>query len=84
MPTQMHLLGFLIHGPINHTILSWADARDERVAGLSSIRYWQDLARLLKRGCFDGVFFADLPGGRRSLPRAGRRGDPLRCVLADP
>jgi alkanesulfonate monooxygenase SsuD/methylene tetrahydromethanopterin reductase-like flavin-dependent oxidoreductase (luciferase family) len=32
------------------------------VAGLSSIRYWQDLARLLERGCFDGVFFADLPG----------------------
>lgn len=62
MPTQMHLLGFLIHGPINHTLLSWADPRDERVAGLSAIRYWQDLARLFERGCFDGVFFADLPG----------------------
>jgi len=59
---QMHLLSFLIHGPMNHTILSWADPDDERVAGLSSIRYWQDLARLLERGCFDGVFFADLPG----------------------
>ena len=22
---QMHLLSFLIHGPMNHTILSWAD-----------------------------------------------------------
>lgn len=62
MPTQMHLLSFLIHGPMNHTILSWADPRDERVAGLGSIKHWQDLARTLERGRFDGVFFADLPG----------------------
>lgn len=62
MARQMHLISFLIHSPMNHTILSWADAKDERVANLGSIQAWQDLARTLERGRFDAVFFADTPG----------------------
>ena len=61
MSAHIHLIGFLINSPINHTILSWADADDARVAGLGSIAYWQDLARLYEKGGFDGVFFADIP-----------------------
>ncbi len=58
----MHLISFLIHSPMNHTILSWADAKDERLANLGSLKAWQDLARTLEKGRFDAVFFADTPG----------------------
>lgn len=61
MSEHIHLIGFLINSPINHTILSWADRSDARVAGLGSIDYWQNLARLYEKGGFDGVFFADIP-----------------------
>ena len=37
----MHLISFLIHSPMNHTILSWANSQDERVANLGSIGAWQ-------------------------------------------
>lgn len=59
---KMHLVSFLINSPINHTILSWADPNDNRLEALNSVRVWQDLARTLERGCFDGIFFADTPG----------------------
>src|SRR4051812_38329356 len=58
----MHLISFLIHSPINHTILSWANPQDRRLEGLSDLRQWQDLARTLERGLFDALFFADTPG----------------------
>ncbi|CAB3810493.1 NtaA/DmoA family FMN-dependent monooxygenase [Paraburkholderia fynbosensis] len=60
---MMHLFSFLTHSPINHANLSWADPRDERLEGMKSFKYWQDLARTLERGKFDGVFFADTMGG---------------------
>lgn len=62
MPRQMHLISFLIHSPMNHTILSWADPQDERLDHLGSLQAWQALARTLERGRFDAVFFADTPG----------------------
>jgi FMN-dependent oxidoreductase (nitrilotriacetate monooxygenase family) len=58
----MHLISFLINSPINHTILSWADPRDRRLETLGNLKLWQDLARTLERGLFDGIFFADTPG----------------------
>lgn len=63
MSSRIRLLSFLTHSPINHTLLSWTDERDQRLAGLRSFDYWQDLARTLERGCFDGAFFADTLGG---------------------
>ncbi|MGF6873544.1 NtaA/DmoA family FMN-dependent monooxygenase [Paraburkholderia sp. MM5477-R1] len=60
---MMHFLSFLTHSPINHANLSWADERDQRLDGMAGFKYWQDLARTLERGCFDGVFFADTMGG---------------------
>jgi len=62
MPEQMHLVSFLINSPINHTINSWADPKDRRLEMLSSLELWQDFARTLERGKFDGIFFADTPG----------------------
>ena len=59
---HMHLMSFLIHSPMNHTILSWADPKDERLDNLGSIKAWQDLARTLEKGRFDAIFFADTPG----------------------
>lgn len=58
----MHLIGFFIHSPINHTVLSWAQANDQRLEGLQSLEHWQRMARSYERGCFDGIFFADSAG----------------------
>ncbi len=61
MGANMHLIGFMMHTPINHMTLSWADSGDQQLDGLGSTAYWQSVARTLERGCFDGVFFADVP-----------------------
>lgn len=61
MATNMHLIGFMMHTPINHMTLSWADAEDRQLDGLGSMAFWQSLAQTLERGCFDGLFFADVP-----------------------
>lgn len=92
MTGQMHLMGFYIHSPINHTLGTWTDPEDERLAGMKSLGHWQELARILERGCFDGVFFADTPGGfdryQDSMDSAMRYGvcwpshDPMALVPA--
>lgn len=62
MSKQIHLVSFLINSPMNHTVLSWAHPGDNRLEALHDIGLWQDLARTLERGKFDGIFFADTPG----------------------
>lgn len=61
MSDKMRLLAFMMHTPINHMTMSWADPADRQAAGLGSIEHWQNMAELFERGCFDGVFFADVP-----------------------
>ncbi len=61
MPAKMHLMQMLIHTACTHTLLGWADPKDEQLDGLQDFAYWQGLARTLERGRFDGVFFADSP-----------------------
>ena len=61
MPSKMHLMQMFIHTACTHTLLGWADPKDEQLEGLQDFAYWQNLARTLERGCFDGVFFADSP-----------------------
>ena len=63
MNKRMHLIGFYMHSPINHTALSWADPEDDRVEGMRQFEHWKNLARTLERGKFDAAFFADTPGG---------------------
>ncbi|MCY3752909.1 MAG: nitrilotriacetate monooxygenase, partial [Alphaproteobacteria bacterium] len=58
---KMHLLGFMMYTPINHMTLSWADPEDRQVEGFGSMEHWQELARTMERGRFDGLFFADVP-----------------------
>ncbi len=62
MANHIHLVSFLIHSPINHTVLSWADPEDNRLEALGNLKRWQELAQTLERGMFDGIFFADTPG----------------------
>ena len=61
MPRMMKLLGFMMYTPINHMTMSWADHEDRQVTGFGSIAHWQNVARTLESGCFDGLFFADVP-----------------------
>lgn len=63
MTKRMHLIGFYMHSPINHTVMSWADPDDDRVEGMRLFDHWKKLARTLERGKFDAAFFADTPGG---------------------
>ena len=62
MDRHIHLLSFLINSPVNHTICSWADPDDNRLEALGDVHIWQDLAKTLERGMFDGIFFADTLG----------------------
>lgn len=62
MSKHIHIVSFLINSPINHTVLSWAHAEDNRLKALSDISLWTDLAKTMERGLFDAVFFADTPG----------------------
>jgi len=62
MSKQIHLVSFEIHSPINHTVLSWSQPGDNRLDAMADLKKWQDLARTLERGKFDGLFFADTPG----------------------
>lgn len=46
-------------GHINHGM--WTHPRDNSTQ-FNSLEYWTDLARLLERGLFDGLFIADIVG----------------------
>lgn len=46
-------------GHINHGL--WTHPRDNSV-DYNTIEYWTDLAKLLERGLFDGLFIADIVG----------------------
>jgi FMN-dependent oxidoreductase (nitrilotriacetate monooxygenase family) len=46
-------------GHINHGL--WTHPRDDSTR-YRSLGYWTDLARLLERGLFDGIFLADIVG----------------------
>ncbi len=81
---EMACPGHICHG-------LWTHPRDEshRYGDLS---YWEDLARTLERGCFDGIFFADglgiydvYEGGYETVLREGvqvPRYDPMLIVPA--
>ena len=74
MPEQLDLAGFLIASQLTHSHAQWRHPRND----LNFLRpeYYTDIARILERGKFDYVFFADL----LSVPSAYGRGieDSLR------
>jgi FMN-dependent oxidoreductase (nitrilotriacetate monooxygenase family) len=43
---------------------------DAQAEGFSTLEYWSKIVRILERGCFDGIFFADtfaLPGDKFAI-----------------
>ena len=56
---KMHLVGFMINSPMNHTILSWAHPKSTQGSEFPYPEFWQEIARTLERGKFDGLFLAD-------------------------
>ncbi|MFJ4156422.1 LLM class flavin-dependent oxidoreductase [Pseudomonas sp. NPDC089752] len=61
MPKQILLNAFNMNciGHINHGL--WTHPRDTSTQ-YKNLSYWTDLARLLERGLFDGLFIADIVG----------------------
>jgi len=54
---HMHLAGFLIAGPVAHSHALWRNPA--RAVPFLSLEYYVESARLLERGRFDLLFFAD-------------------------
>ena len=75
MSSKMHLMQMLVSTATTHTLMSWTDPKDGQLDGLQDFAYWQNMARTLERGCFDGVFFADSPA-----THAVYKGSPVTSV----
>jgi FMN-dependent oxidoreductase (nitrilotriacetate monooxygenase family) len=63
MPRQLHLAGFLIASQLTHSHAQWRHPRND--SNFLGPRLYEDIARILERGKFDYVFFADnlaIPG----------------------
>lgn len=54
---QMHLAGFLIAGPVAHNHTLWR--HPSHAVPFLSVEHYVEIARLLERGRFDLLFFAD-------------------------
>jgi len=59
MKKIMHLNGFVLHSPMNHSIGSWTHPDSNVAETFAQPDIWQDMAQTLERGKFDAVFFAD-------------------------
>ncbi|WP_454624923.1 LLM class flavin-dependent oxidoreductase [Bradyrhizobium cenepequi] len=55
--SKMHLCGFLIAGPVVHSHAIWRNPKHR--TDFLSLNHYVDIARLLERGKFDFMFFAD-------------------------
>jgi FMN-dependent oxidoreductase (nitrilotriacetate monooxygenase family) len=61
-PSRIHLSGFIQCCPDHQIKGMWKHPLDQSSQGYRRLSWWQDLARLLERGCFDALFFADVLG----------------------
>lgn len=61
MTKQISLNAFDMNTPSHQSNGLWRHPRDRRTQ-YTSMAYWQDLARTLERGLFDGIFIADVTG----------------------
>lgn len=55
---KMHFVGFVIAGPTWHHYGSWRHPESDGLDALDPARY-EEIARTLERGKFDGLFFVD-------------------------
>lgn len=80
---QLHLFGFVIHSPMNHTVGSWRHPRNNAQGySFAEPDMWQEVARTLERGKFDGIFFADQLAAYSTY--RGSRDDTLRHAVQFP
>ena len=61
MSRQIRLNAMVANSPFILTPGVWRHPRDRSLEHNTS-RYWADLAKLLERGKFDGIFLADTMG----------------------
>ena len=61
MKRQMRLCAFDMNCVAHQSQGLWRHPRDTS-ANFNTMTYWQDLARTLERGLFDGIFLADVTG----------------------
>ena len=61
MAKEFILNHFDLDGPGHQSCGLWRHPRD-RSAEYTTIEYWMELAKLLERGLFDGIFLADVSG----------------------
>lgn len=62
MPKQIHLNAFTLACPSPQFWGAWKFPEDESAVGFATLDYWIKLAKLLERGKFDALFFADTMG----------------------
>ncbi len=74
MKRQMHLAGFQIAGPVTHSHAAWRHPASD--ANFLDLGYYQNIARILERGKFDFMFFADVLATPRRYGNDIR--DPIR------
>jgi len=55
---QIRLVAFLLSGPTSHHHGMWRHPETDN--GFLDPEYYEHIARVLERGCFDGLFFADV------------------------
>ena len=74
MQRKMHLAGFQIAAPVTHSHAAWRHPATD--APSLSLAYYQNIARILERGKFDFLFFADVLATPRRYGNDLR--DPIR------
>jgi long-chain alkane monooxygenase len=80
----MHLVGFVIYGPMNHTVGAWRhpDAFGGDRWSWTSPQLWQSVGRTLEDGRFDAIFFADVLSAFRNY--GGRSDTAIRQAVQAP
>ncbi|TPI59299.1 LLM class flavin-dependent oxidoreductase [Mesorhizobium sp. B3-1-7] len=88
---QMHLIGYVLAGPTWHHYGSWRHPESDGLDMLDPVRY-EEIARVLEHGKFDGLFFVDFlmlfdsyaGGYRTNLKEGGQQCmmDPMQLLAA--
>ncbi len=88
---QMHLIGYVLAGPTWHHYGSWRHPESDGLDMLDPARY-EEIARVLEHGKFDGLFFVDFlmlfdsyaGGYRTNLKEGGQQCmmDPIQLLAA--
>ncbi|MBS7813659.1 LLM class flavin-dependent oxidoreductase [Roseococcus pinisoli] len=61
MPREIRVNAFTLQSPVHQTPGLWRHPED-RSTDYNRLEFWTDLARILERGLFDGIFTADSLG----------------------